>query len=288
LEIGENTMPINREDMSAQEIAGTIRSVVGYALKGIIGIIALFILFGSWFTVAPGEVALKIRFGRVIASYDEGIHLKMPMIEGITKFSKRVQRADIKTQAFSKDLQTMTSHLAVNYRLNSDTISSIYRNLGENYIDTIVDPLLQESFKAITAKYSADTIIAQRNLIIDELNTVVKERLKKVDIIVTDISIVDLDFSAEFLKSVEEKQIAEQDSKKAEKLVMKARMDADSFIAKARGEAEALRMQREQVTPQLIELRKVDVQLKAIEKWNGVMPTYSGGAMPFIQLPAIE
>ena len=254
-------------------------SQVGMLLGSVFGIVvALFLMFGSWFTVAPGEVALKIRFGKLVGSYDEGLHLKWPLIEGITKFSKLIQRADIKTQAFSKDLQTMDSHLAVNYRLNSDTIASIYRNLGTNYIQTVVDPLLQEAFKAITAKYSADTVIAQRNLIVDELNAVVKERLKKVDIIVTDIAIVNLDFSAGFLKSVEEKQIAEQDSKKAEKLVVKARMEAESLIAGARAQAESLRLQREQVTPLL-------VQLKAIEKWDGKLSTYSGGSMPFLQLP---
>ena len=271
-------MATSREDEEAQQTADTIRRVVGIALKCVAGIVALFILFGSWFVVSPGEVAIKIRFGKVIASYDEGIHLKWPMIEGISDFSKRIQRADIKTQAFSKDLQTMDSHLAINYRLNADTIVSIYRNLGQDYINTVVDPLVQESFKAITAKYSADAIIAQRNLIVDELNAVVKEKLKKVDIIVTDISIVNLDFTAEFLKSVEEKQIAEQDAKKAEKLVQKAKMDAESTIAAARAMAESLRMQKEQVTPML-------VQLKAIEKWDGKMPTYNGGgAMPFVQM----
>jgi prohibitin 2 len=266
------------EDDEAKQVADLIRKVLGIVAKAVLGLAVLFLVFGSWFIVSPGDVALKTRFGKVVASYDEGLHLKLPLIESIIKFSKRIQRADIKTQAFSKDLQTIDSHLAVNYRLNSETITSIYRNLGENYINTIVDPLLQECFKAITAKYSADQIIAQRNLIVEELNSVVKERLKRVDIIVTDIAIVNLDFSKEFIRSVEEKQIAEQDSKKAEKLVQKAKMEAEQTIATARAQAESLRLQREQVTPMLI-------QLKAVERWDGHMPTYNGGgAMPFIQM----
>jgi hypothetical protein len=87
------------------------------------------------------------------------------------------------------------------------------------------------------------------------------------------------------MKAVEDKQVAEQQSLQAAKLVEKAKRDADQAIAKARAEAESLRMQREQVTPQLIELRKVEAQLKAIEKWNGKLPeTIMGGAVPFINV----
>lgn len=260
------------------------KDYTGKLLIPVVAVAAVVLFFSAFFIVSPGEVAIKTRLGSIVDSYSEGMHFKLPFFESITKFSIQIQRADIKTQAFSKDLQTMNSHLVVNHRIQKETAVSIYRNLGPNYVDNIVDPAVQEVFKAIAARYSAEKIISERSLLVEEINSEVKERLSKKEIIVTDISVTDLDFTDQFLKAVEDKQVAEQQAKMSEKLVEKAKRDAEQAIAKSRGEAEALRMQREQVTPALIELRKVDAQLKAIEKWNGSLPGYVGGGVPFISL----
>ena len=256
----------------------------GKLLLPIIAVAAAVLAFSTFFIVPPGEVAIKTRLGAIVDSYSEGLHFKMPFIESITKFSIQIQRANIKTQAFSKDLQTMNVNLVVNHRIQKETAVSIYRNLGPNYVENIVDPAVQEVFKAIAARYSAERVIAERNALVLELNTEVKDRLTKKEIIVTDISVTDLDFTEQFLRAVEDKQVADQQAQMAGKLVEKAKRDAEQQIAKSRGEAEALRMQREQVTPALIELRKVDAQLKAIEKWNGVLPGYVGAGVPFISI----
>ncbi|MEI7481972.1 MAG: prohibitin family protein [Elusimicrobiota bacterium] len=249
----------------------------------IAGAIAI-VLLGSFFIVSPGEVAIKARLGKIVDSYEEGLHFKVPLMESIIKFSIQIQRADIKTQAFSKDLQTMNVHLVVNHRIQKGTVISIYRNLGPSYVETVVDPTVQEIFKSIAAQFSAERIIADRNVLVEQINVSAKEKLMKQEIIVTDISVVDLDFTEQFLKAVEDKQVADQQAQMSGKLVEKAKRDAEQQIAKSRGEAEALRMQREQVTPSLIELRKVDAQLKAIEKWNGVLPGYVGAGVPFISI----
>ena len=262
------------------------KDYMGKLLVPVILVAAAVMGLSSFFIVPPGEVAIKTRLGSIVDSYSEGMHFKMPFLESVTKFSIQIRRADIKTQAFSKDLQTMNSHLVVNHRIQKETAVSIYRNLGPRYVENIVDPAVQEVFKAIAARYSAEKIISERSLLVEEINTEVKERLNKKEIIVTDISVTDLDFTDQFLKAVEDKQVAEQQAKMSEKLVEKAKRDAEQQIAKSRGEAEALRMQREQVTPALIELRKVDAQLKAIEKWNGVLPGYVGGGVPFVSLDA--
>jgi regulator of protease activity HflC (stomatin/prohibitin superfamily) len=258
--------------------------IIGRIAAMVMVFAASVLIMGSFFVVSPGEVAVKTRLGKIVNSYEEGLHFKIPLVESIIKFSIQIQRADIKTQAFSKDLQTMTAHLVVNHRIQNGTVVSIYRNLGPNYVDTVVDPTVQEIFKSIAAKFSAERIIADRNLLVQEINQAAKEKLMKQEIIVTEISVVDLDFTEQFLKAVEDKQVAEQQAMMSEKLVVKAKRDAEQQIAKSRGEAEALRMQREQVTPMLIELRKVDAQLKAIEKWNGVLPGYVGAGVPFISI----
>jgi regulator of protease activity HflC (stomatin/prohibitin superfamily) len=260
------------------------KDLLGKLMLPVIAVAVAVVLMSSFFIVPPGEVAIKTRLGSIVDSYSEGLNFKIPMLESVTRFSIQIQRADIKTQAFSKDLQTMNAHLVVNHRIQKETVVSVFRNLGPSYVSNIVDPAVQEVFKAIAARYSAEKIISERNQLVSEINLAVKERLSKNEIIVTDISVTDLDFTDQFLKAVEDKQVAEQQAQMSEKLVEKAKKDAEQAIAKSRGEAEALRMQREQVTPALIELRKVDAQLKAIEKWNGVMPGYVGGGMPFLSL----
>ena len=108
--------------------------------------------------------------------------------------------------------------------------------------------------------------------------------MKEKQVIVSDIAIVDFDFTPQFLKAVEEKQIAEQEAKKATNLVEKVKKDAEQQILKARAEAESLKLQKQVVTPELIKLRQVEAQLKAIEKWDGRMPTYNGGDLPFVMV----
>ena len=248
----------------ALEAAALARRGIKWAIGGILGIIALFLVFGSWFIVSPGDVAIKTRMGRIVDSYAEGLHFKMPLIDSVDKFSIKVQRSDIKTQAFTSDQQTMNVIMVVNHRIEKDTIVSIYRNLGDDYMNTIVDPKIQEIFKAIAAK----------------LNSVAKATLLEKQIIITDVDVVDLDFTPDYLKAVEAKQIAAQDSKKAERLVEKAKSEADQVIATARGNAEALRLQKEQITPMMLEKMRLDITREAITKWKGDVPQYITNQTP--------
>ena len=121
---------------------------------GFIGIVAAIIVFGSWYIVSPGEVAINTPLGKIVGAYSSGIHLKLPVVDSIKKFSVLVQRADMETQVFSKDLQTITVKLAINYRINEGNVADIYSNLGLDYVQTVVDPTVQEVLKSITAKLS--------------------------------------------------------------------------------------------------------------------------------------
>ena len=131
----------------------------------------------------------------------------------------------------------------------------------------------------------AERIISNRADVTREMDQIVKTRLKEKQIIVTDLSITNFEFTADFLKSVEDKQIAEQMAKKAEKDVERVKKEALQVVERAKAEAQSLKLQREAVSDQLIELRKVEAQIKAIDKWNGVLSQYSGGgAVPFINV----
>ena len=246
-------------------------------------LVLLVCAFGSFFTVSAGNVAVKLRFGKIIGAYGEGLHLKMPFIDTVEKFSVRIKKDSFDTEAFSKDLQTVGLTLAINHRILPDTIESIYRNLGPEYTTTVLKPMVEEWTKAVIAKYSADSLISNRVEVARELDQILKEKMKEKEVIVSDIAITNFEFSPQFLKAVEEKQIAEQEAKRATNLVEKVKKEAEQKILQAEAEAKSLRLQREVVSDNLIKLRQVEAQLKAIEKWDGRMPTYmAGDQMPFV------
>ena len=268
-----------------QDLAIYIKKYKKYLPLVLAGLIALIVITDGFFTIQPGEVGIKVRLGKIVDSYSEGLYFKIPFIEKIDRFSIRIQRADIETSAFSNDMQTIVVDMAINHRIEKGTVVSIYRNLGPDYVKTVIDPITQESVKSITAKYSAEKIISNRADVTREMAEVVKSRLDEKQIIVTDLSITNFEFTPDFLKSVEDKQIAEQMAKKAEKDVERVKKEAMQVIERARAEAESLKLQREAVSDQLIELRKVEAQIKAIDKWNGTLPQYTGsGPVPFINV----
>lgn len=238
---------------------------------------------GSYFTVSAGNVALKLRFGKIVGAYREGLHFKLPFVDSIEKFSVRIKKDSFQTEAFSKDLQTVGLTLAINHRILPDTIESIYRNLGPDYTTTVLKPMVEEWTKAVIAKYSADSLISNRVQVAKELDEILKSKMAEKQVVVSDIAITNFEFSPQFLKAVEEKQIAEQEAKRATNLVEKVKKEAEQKILQAEAEAKSLRLQREVVSDNLIKLRQVEAQLKAIEKWDGRMPTYmAGDQMPFV------
>lgn len=255
-------------------------------IGGIVFAVILFIVvMSSYFTVSAGNVAVKLRFGKLVGAYGEGIHFKIPMIDTVEKFSVRIKKDSFDTEAFSKDLQTVGLTLAVNHRILANTVESIYRNLGPEYTNTILKPMVEEWTKAVIAKYSADSLIANRVEVARELNEILKEKMAEKEVIVSDIAITNFEFSKQFLRAVEEKQIAEQEAKRATNLVEKVKKEAEQKILQAEAEAKSLRLQREVVSDNLIKLRQVEAQLKAIDKWDGRMPTYmAGDQMPFVMV----
>ncbi len=253
----------------------------GFVLGKILAVIFVLLLIGtalgSYFTVDAGQSAIKLRFGKIMGSYEEGLHFKIPFIDTIEKFSTRVNKDTIDTEAFSRDLQTIKVGLAVNHRIMPETVVSIYRNLGRNYVQTVLTPMVEEWIKAIVSKYSAESLISNRVEVARELDSILKEKMKEKQVIVSDIAIVNFDFSPQFLKAVEDKQIAEQEAKRATNLVEKVKKEAEQQVLKAKAEAESLKLQRQVITPELL-------KLKTIEKWNGQLPTYNGGELPFIMI----
>lgn len=242
-------------------------------------------VFRFWTIVPAGHRGVLLQFGAVKDVLNEGFHLRAPIVQWVDLVDVRIQKGETEAAAASRDLQTVTSKIAVNYHVDPAFVGSLYQTVGKNYGPTIIAPAVQETVKAITAKYTAEELIAKRQDVSAEIKALLASRLLPYGIVVDGYNIVNFDFSQEFNKAIEAKQTAEQLALKAKRDLERVKIEAEQKVTQAQAEAEALRIQREQVTPELLRLREIEVQRMAVEKWDGKMPQVAGGALPFIQVP---
>ena len=195
----------------------------------------------------------------------------------------KVQKSESEAAAASSDLQDVSSRVALNYHIIPDKANVVYQTIGVAFKERIIDPAVHEVVKAVTAKYTAEELITKRPAVSDAMKTALTERLLMHNIAVDAFSIVGFSFSKIFMEAIESKQTAEQLALKARRDLERIKIEADQKITTAKAEAESLRLQRANISTDLIELRRVEANLKAIEKWNGVLPQVTGaGAVPFI------
>ena len=248
----------------------------------IIAIVVVFVFSGSLVIVGPGQRGVVLNFGAVSPNvWGEGLHFKIPVYQGVQKMDVRVQK-EVTEAAASKDLQDTHSTIAVNFNIIPDKAGWVFQNIGLAYKERVVDPVTQEIVKAVTAKYTALELITMREKVRTELKEMLKARLLDYNIAVVDVSIVNFKFSAQFTQAIENKQTAEQMALKASRDLDRIKIEAQQKIAAAQAEAESLRLQRQNISADLVELRRIEAMQEAIRKWNGVLPQVTGGAMPFI------
>lgn len=237
----------------------------------------------SFYIVEPGYTALHLRLGQIIAAHENsGWYFKAPLVDSVIYINNRICKSVIETTALSKDLQTVSIGVAINYKINNAI--KLYQTVGTEFEQVIIDPFAQESIKAVVAKYTAEDLIQYRHDAKDKVCSELKDRLLPLNITLIDFNFVHSDFSPDFIKAVEEKQIAEQSAKTARNLTEKVKEEALQTKSKAEAEAYALKVKKEAVTQELIELKKAESLIKAIEKWDGKLPQVSGGTTPFINL----
>ncbi|MBW4515741.1 MAG: prohibitin family protein [Timaviella obliquedivisa GSE-PSE-MK23-08B] len=244
--------------------------------------IAAFIGLNSFVIINPGEAGVlstlgKARDGVLL----EGVHFKPPLISNVDIYDLTVQKFEVPAQSSTKDLQQLTASFAINFRLDPVQVVAIRRTQGtlQNIVSKIIAPQTQESFKIAAARRTVEEAITKRDELKKDFDIALGERLEKYGIIVLDTSVVDLNFSLEFSKAVEEKQIAEQRAQRAVYIAREAEQEAEATINRAKGQAEAQRLLRETLTAELL-------QKQAIEKWDGKFPQVLGGngAVPFLNL----
>ncbi len=264
----------------------------GPARLGLIigAIVVALILSNPWVQIGAGERGVVLNFGAVQENVlDEGLHFKVPIMQEVIRVDVKVQKAETAAAAASADLQDVSSTVAINYHIIPDKANIVYQSIGAHFKERIIDPAVQEVVKAVTAKYSAEELITKRPAVSDAMKLALTERLLAHNIAVDAFSIVGFSFSKIFMEAIESKQTAEQLALKAKRDLERIKIEAEQKITAAKAEAESLKLQRANISPDLIELRRIEANLKAIEKWDGNLPQVTGaGAVPFIGVGDVQ
>jgi regulator of protease activity HflC (stomatin/prohibitin superfamily) len=275
-----------------QEQTKRITGFLSGKIKYVIGLLVLFIFGASlnpFGVIHAGERGVVLNFGAVQpVVLNEGLHFRVPIMQKIATMDVRIEKAQTDAESVSKDLQDVKTIIAVNYHTVPEKANWVYQNVGTSFKERIIDPAVQEVVKAITAKYTAVELITQREKVRSEVKALLRERLLAYNIAVDDFSIVNFKFSQQFETAIEDKQTAEQKALKAQRDLERIKIEAEQKIASAKAEAESLRLQKENVTPQLIQLRRIEASIRAIDKWDGHMPKFTGGVIPFINASGMD
>jgi len=256
---------------------------IGLAILALLVILILVNIFKFFVVIDQGERGVLLEFGHAKAIYEPGLHFQIPIVHKVVLFDVRTKKDQVEAGAASKDLQLVETTIALNYHPDPAFIDKLYQEVGTEYESRVISPAIQESVKAATASYTAEELITKRSLVKEDTKQHLAERLSSYYIIIDDFSIVDFSFSPEFDAAIEAKQTAVQQALKAENDLRRIEIEAQQKIETAKAEAESIRIQAEALK-QNADL----IQLKAVERWNGILPNYvMGDAIPLISVPSV-
>ncbi|MES2459513.1 MAG: prohibitin family protein, partial [Armatimonadota bacterium] len=207
----------------------------------------------------------------------EGIHFVVPGANQVVLLEVRTQKEVSQSTAASKDLQVVTANIALNFHINKEQAATLYQNVGSEYRARIIDPVVQESLKVVTARYTAEELIRLRDKVKNEVEKEITQRLGVYNITVEPmgVSITNFDFSEEFNKAIEQKQVAQQMAEKQKYVLQQAQLEAQTSITKAKGVAESGRINAQALQ---VQGGRLVLAREWIDKWDGKLPTVQGGA----------
>ena len=278
--------------------------------SAVVGVVVLVLGFSMFVIVESGHVGVVRTLGAVQSDHlVEGFHLKKPFVDSIEQIDVRLSKAESEASAASKDLQVVRTKVAVQYSMIGPVMPRTYQQIGPRSAveSTLVNPAILESVKAVTAKYTAEELVTARAEVKQEIQnaiegfiaTTLEQKDVRGAIVLANVAITDFDFSSEFNRAIEEKVKAEQEALKAKNEKLRRVTQAEAAAAErelaadaeayqievaSKARAEAIRREAEALkdNPQL-------VQLRIAEKWNGVLPTFTGGeAIPLLNIDSLK
>jgi prohibitin 2 len=294
------------------EGSGSSRSLIRIVVPLIIGIIIISIIaISSVRIVDAGNRGILLHFGAVDTSMslDEGLHFVVPFRDNVVQMEVRTQKIVESATSASKDLQDVSTQVALNYHINPDNAQIVYRQLGYDYANRVIVPAIQESVKQVTARFNAEELITNRETVKNQIEEQVRARLAPYNIVVDALSITEFAFSQQFTTAVEAKVEAQQRALQAQNELRRIQIEAQQNEAQAIGEQKANIARAEgikqanvlQAEGEAQAITIIDQQLRnnptylewlKATKWDGKLPLVTGGAgeegqgvTPFIDIP---
>jgi regulator of protease activity HflC (stomatin/prohibitin superfamily) len=282
-----------------------MKSHIGLLIVASIGgLIGLFVMFGSWYTVDQGEVGVVLRNGAVVATVDAGLHFQTPWFESVQYIETRQQKVTYqKMEAYSKDLQPANLTITVNYDVAGASAADLYGKYGTHYVENILQPAVYSAVKIVFGHYEASTAIANRAQMVIDMRDAVQKAITYPDIHVDALQLENVAFSEQFIQSVEMRMQKEIEVSKQDQQLRLEKINADIVRTQASGQADAVRVNAQAQADQikLVGEAQADairaraealksnpslVNLTAVEKWNGILPTtmVPGSTLPFLGL----
>jgi len=294
------------------EGSGSSRPIIRIAVPVIVGIIIISVIaISSVRIVDAGNRGILLHFGAVDTSMslDEGLHFVVPFRDNVVQMEVRTQKIVESATSASKDLQDVSTQVALNYHINPDRAQVVYRQLGYDYANRVIVPAIQESVKQVTARFNAEELITNRETVKNQIEEQVRARLAPYNIIVDALSITEFAFSQQFTTAVEAKVEAQQRALQAQNELRRIQIEAQQNEAQAIGEQKANIARAEGVKQSNVlqaegeaqAITIIDEQLKnnptyldwlKATKWDGKLPLVTGGTgndgqgvTPFIEIP---
>lgn len=234
------------------------------------------VLFSTVTLVPAGYRGILLRFGAVAGTLGEGFNVIVPGVNSVVLMEVRTQKEDSNATAASRDLQTVTTSLALNYRLDPMKVDQVFRNVGTEYVSRIIDPAVQESIKVVTAQYTAEDLIKNRAQVKAQVEVEITRRLGAYNIIVepAGLSITNFEFSPEFNKAIEAKQVAQQQAEQQKYVLQQADLQRQTDVTRAEGKAQAAKLNAAALQ---VQGGSLVIAREWIEKWDGKLPSVSAG-----------
>ena len=219
--------------------------------------------------------------------YEPGLHFRWPIAQTMHTMNVQIQKGEGEGDAAAKDLQSVHTKVAINYHLEPSYAVEAVTNLGPSTdvaAERIIMPATHEAVKAVTARFTAEELITRRTEVRDAIAVLLKEKMARHGLALDEFNLINFAFSKSFSDAIENKVKAEQQKQQAERDLQRLQVEAQQKIVGARAEAESLALQRQQITAELLALRRIENERAAIAKWDGKLPQVSGGATPFINI----
>lgn len=271
-----------KTDKDGSEGDPKIGKMIGHV---VLAILAVVVLFGSWFTVPNGEqaVVFSSTSGLKSETYGPGIHLKTPLVDSPTRYNVKSQLYTVEADAASHDLQQVSTTVAVQYHPDASYVSWLHANIGHGYKEVVIAPGVQETVKAITAKHDASDLITNRSAVEEQIRLDLSSRLAGSHIMLDQLSITNFKFSDQFEQAIEAKVTAEQNALAAKNKLAQVEYEAEQKVAEARGQAEAA---QELANATQGEQGQTYLFLQWLQHWDGHLPTtMAGDSQAIIMLP---